>query len=82
MQVGPGDGVYNYANLPLSGATVVVNTTDVSSYSFDSKKQEFVSFDVPQTALIKAQYVISNGLAGQMFWDVSCAFYTTADFVQ
>lgn len=73
-QIGPGTveaGVNSYKFLPLSGATVIENTTDITSYSYDSSKQELVSYDTPAIAKLKAQYVESKGLAGSMFWDVS-----------
>ncbi|PIL27429.1 hypothetical protein GSI_10577 [Ganoderma sinense ZZ0214-1] len=72
--IGPGTveaGVYSYKFLPLAGATVIENTTDVSSYSYDSSTQELVSYDTPDIAKLKAQYVESQGLAGSMFWDLS-----------
>ena len=62
--------MYSYKVLPLAGATVYENLTDVSSYSYDSSSKELVSYDTPHIATIKAQYVQSNGLAGSMFWDV------------
>lgn len=33
-----------------------------------------MSYDTPDIVAKKAQYVISNGLAGSMFWDVSAGF--------
>lgn len=45
--------------------------TVVASYSYDSSKRELVSYDTPQIATAKAQYVLSKGLGGQMFWEVS-----------
>ncbi|EED82727.1 hypothetical protein POSPLDRAFT_58726 [Postia placenta Mad-698-R] len=72
--VGPGTtqaGIYSYSDLPLSGAQVYENYTDVASYSYDSSKEELVSYDTPDIVAKKAQYVISNGLAGSMFWDLS-----------
>ncbi|KAI1788537.1 hypothetical protein LXA43DRAFT_1097230 [Ganoderma leucocontextum] len=47
-------GVYSYKFLPLSGATVIENTTDVTSYSYDSSKQELVAYDTPDIAKLKA----------------------------
>lgn len=44
--------------------------TDVTSYSYDSAKKELVSYDDPHIASLKAQYVVSNNLGGNMFWDV------------
>ena len=64
-------GIYAYKQLPLSGATVYENATDISSYSYDASKQELVSYDTPNIVKMKAQYAQSNGLAGSMFWDVS-----------
>ena len=47
------------------------NQTSVASYSYDSSKEEFVSYDTPNIAKMKAQYVMDKGLAGSMFWDLS-----------
>ncbi|KAK7691604.1 hypothetical protein QCA50_005003 [Cerrena zonata] len=72
--IGPGTieaGVYSYTALPLAGAQVFENLTDVTSYSYDSAKKELVSYDTPHIAQLKAQYVASNSLAGSMFWDLS-----------
>ena len=77
--IGPGTieaGIYSYKDLPLAGAQVFENLTDVTSYSYDSSSRELVSYDDPHIAQLKAQYVVSKGLAGQMFWDVSyCSCY-------
>lgn len=56
----------------VAGATVVENTTDVTSYSYDAAKKELVSYDTPRIVTMKAQYVASKGLAGSMFWEVCC----------
>ncbi|KAI0646214.1 glycosyl hydrolases family 18-domain-containing protein [Trametes meyenii] len=72
--IGPGtieSGVYSYKALPLSGATVYENLTDVTSYSYDSSKRELVSYDTPHIATLKAQYVRDKGLGGSMFWELS-----------
>ncbi|KAK7052395.1 glycoside hydrolase superfamily [Favolaschia claudopus] len=72
--IGPGTieaGIYSYKTLPLAGAQVFENTTDVTSYSYDSSKQELVSYDTPNIVKLKAQYTNANGLAGSMFWELS-----------
>ena len=72
--VGPGTteaGIYSYNTLPLAGAQVYENLTDITSYSYDSAKRELVSYDDPHIAQLKAQYVTSKGLGGCMFWDLS-----------
>jgi chitinase len=73
-QVGPGTfeaGIYSYSVLPLSGAQVFENTTDVTSYSYNARKRELISYDTPHIVALKAHYVQARGLAGSMFWDVS-----------
>ncbi|KIK63096.1 carbohydrate-binding module family 5 protein [Collybiopsis luxurians FD-317 M1] len=65
--IGPGTfeaGVYQYKVLPLSGAQVFENTTDITSYSYDSSKKELVTYDTPTIAKLKAQYIASKGMAG------------------
>lgn len=53
---------------------VFENTTDVTSYSYDSAKKELVSYDDPHIAQLKAQYIVEKGLAGAMFWEVRFEF--------
>lgn len=55
----------------VTGARVYENTTDVTSYSYDVAKREFVSYDTPNIVKIKTQYINNKGLAGSMFWEVS-----------
>ncbi|KAF8649213.1 hypothetical protein AX16_005940 [Volvariella volvacea WC 439] len=72
--IGPGTiepGIYSYKFLPLAGAQVIENNTDVSSISYDSAKRELVSYDTPNIVRRKAQYVNSRGLGGSMFWELS-----------
>ncbi|TFK47348.1 hypothetical protein OE88DRAFT_1714540 [Heliocybe sulcata] len=72
--IGPGTiqaGIYSYSVLPLAGATVYENLTDISSYSYDATKKELVSYDDPHIVQLKAQYAQDQGLAGSMFWDLS-----------
>jgi chitinase len=69
-QVGPGTDIYPYRVLPLSGAQVFENTADVTSFSYDDRKRQLVSYDTPHIAALKAKYVQANGLAGSMFWEV------------
>lgn len=43
----------------------------MTSYSYDSSKQELVSYDTPNIVKLKAQYINSKGLSGSMFWELS-----------
>lgn len=72
--VGPGTidaGVYVYKTLPLAGATVTENLGEIWSYSYDSTKRELVSYDTPDIAKRKADYVAQKGLSGAMYWELS-----------
>ncbi|TFK70012.1 hypothetical protein BDN72DRAFT_943005 [Pluteus cervinus] len=72
--IGPGTteaGIYSYKVLPMAGAQVTENTTDVTSYSYDSSKKELVSYDTPNIVRAKSQYIVNKGLAGSMFWELS-----------
>lgn len=69
-QVVPGTDVYPYKVLPISGAQVFENTVDVTSFSYDARGRQLVSYDTPHIAALKAKYVQANGLAGSMFWEV------------
>lgn len=74
LQIGPGTlspGIYSYNALPLAGAQVFENTTDISSYSYNSQSKEFVTYDTPDIVKLKAGYINSKGLAGAMYWELS-----------
>lgn len=78
LQVGQGTwgpGVYDYKDLPFAGAVVTENMTDVASYSYDAATQELVSYDTPNIVAAKANYVVKNGLAGGMFWEVRTSLF-------
>lgn len=71
-QTGDSPG-YFYKDLPHQGANVTEDKDNGASYSYDAAHHEFVSFDTPAIAAIKAKYVQDQGLAGSMFWDVSAS---------
>lgn len=64
-------GVWDYKTLPLNGSTVSYIEQPVSSYSYDQTQRMMVSFDTPQVARKKAQYIMGNGLGGAMWWESS-----------
>lgn len=64
----------NNLEFAVAGASVYQNKTDVTSYSYDSVKREFVSYDTPSIAKMKALYAVNKGLAGTMFWEVCITF--------
>ena len=67
------DGIirWDYKHLPHAGASVYEDMREVASHSYHPDKKELVSFDTPNIARTKTQYIVSNGLAGTMFWEVS-----------
>ncbi|KAF8517586.1 glycosyl hydrolases family 18-domain-containing protein [Hysterangium stoloniferum] len=71
--VGPGTweaGIYDYKDLPLSGAAVIEDKTEVASYSYDASTKQLISYDTPDIVKTKTNYINSNGLAGSMFWSL------------
>ena len=55
--------VYDYKDLPFAGATVITESDNVASYSYDASIKELISFDIPAIVTIKSQYINSNGMA-------------------
>lgn len=66
-------GLWNYKALPVPGFNAkVVNVPRVGgSYSYDAKQKYLISYDTPEIAALKAEYVKCLGLAGTAWWEVS-----------
>ncbi|CAG8917730.1 unnamed protein product [Penicillium salamii] len=64
-------GVWDYKDLPPTDAIVNHLDEPVASYSYDSAQRMMVSYDTPDVARKKAQYIMSNGLGGGMWWESS-----------
>ncbi|KAJ5909398.1 Endochitinase B1 [Penicillium tannophilum] len=65
------NGIWDYKALPRPGASVNYLDQPVASYSYDSSQRMMVSYDTPQVAQKKAQYIASKGLGGGMWWESS-----------
>lgn len=64
-------GTWLYRDLPRPGATVQVDGHVGAAWSYDPAARELVSYDTPQSALLKANYLRAKGLGGAVFWEAS-----------
>ncbi|KAK1600537.1 family 18 glycosyl hydrolase [Colletotrichum navitas] len=64
-------GVWNYKVLPRAGAVEVFDQTAGALYSYDASSRELVTYDNVQSANVKADYLLSKGLGGAVFWEAS-----------
>jgi chitinase len=64
-------GIYDYRELPLSGAKMTTDHEIAASWSYDSSQRVMVSFDTPSITAIKTGYIKSRGLGGAMWWESS-----------
>lgn len=65
------NGVWDYKGLPLPGCEVTQLSQPGASYCYDQERRLLVSYDTPSIARQKAQYIVSKGLGGGMWWESS-----------
>jgi chitinase len=64
-------GIYDFKNLPPAGAAEIEDAEAGASYSYDSGRRVFVSYDTVAMARRKAQWIKDRGLGGGMWWESS-----------
>ncbi|KAJ9124751.1 hypothetical protein QFC24_003119 [Naganishia onofrii] len=68
--VGENEGIVPYRELQTEGGQVVEDPQMGSSYFFNPRSRELVTYDSPNIAVAKAQYINRNQLGGAMFWSL------------
>lgn len=71
---GPGSidpGVWLYRDLPRPGATEHLDEDVIAAYSYDDDSGMLVSYDTPDSAKLKVDYLMNKGLGGVVFWEAS-----------
>ena len=64
-------GIWLYRDLPRPGAKVQIDDDVGAGWSYDAAARELVTYDTPQSALLKAEYVKTKGLGGFVFWEAA-----------
>ncbi|KAI9334300.1 glycoside hydrolase [Obelidium mucronatum] len=68
------DGVVDYKQLPVAGATEYWDDQAKATYSYDPVKRVLNSYDSVQSVQAKCAYVHEKGLAGIIVWESSADF--------
>ncbi|KAG9003866.1 hypothetical protein FRB94_002857 [Tulasnella sp. JGI-2019a] len=77
---GNGLGTYAVKNLPLASmdnATISMDNETVASWAYHSETQTLASYDTPEIAAMKAEWIVEQKLAGAMYWEISNDHDTT-----
>lgn len=64
-------GVWDYKVLPQQGAKEMIDHQSGASWSYDPSKRLMVSYDTPEMAKIKTDFIRKEGLGGAMWWESS-----------
>ncbi|KAG9251053.1 family 18 glycoside hydrolase [Emericellopsis atlantica] len=64
-------GVHDYKKLPLPGSQEIYDQAAGATYCFSQDQRKLVTYDTPQMAQIKTQFLMDRGLGGAMWWESS-----------
>lgn len=64
-------GVHDYKKLPLAGAEEVFDEGAQATYCYSAAQRKLITYDTPQMARIKSEYIRQRGLGGAMWWESS-----------
>ena len=65
------DGVWDYKALSQTGCEVANLDQEAASYCYNPGSRLFISYDTPEVARKKGEYIKSKGLGGGMWWELS-----------
>ncbi|CAG8255590.1 unnamed protein product [Penicillium olsonii] len=65
------DGVWDYKALPQPHCAVTTLHQEIASYCYNPLARLFISYDTPEIARKKGEYIKSKGLGGGMWWELS-----------
>lgn len=71
---GPGSfeqGVWDLRDLPRPDSQVTADAVMAGAGCYEPQSRNWTSFDSPQVAAAKAQFIRGEGLAGAMYWELS-----------
>ncbi|KAJ9099282.1 hypothetical protein QFC21_004163 [Naganishia friedmannii] len=68
--VGENEGLVPYRELQTGGGQVVEDSQMGSSYLLNPHSKDLITYDSPNIAIAKAQYINRNQLGGAMFWSL------------
>lgn len=57
--------------LPKPNAQVFNDSQAIASWSYDAASRTMISYDTPQVASQKVEYIKNTGLGGAMWWETS-----------
>lgn len=64
-------GIYDYKDLPLLGDHISNDLSIAADWTYNPIQRFMISFDTPDTTLMKAEYIKARGLGGAMWWEAS-----------